>query len=310
MRKILLTGKHGQLGSELQRSLMRLGEVVALARSDLDLANASSIREVVQTVRPNLIVNAAAYTAVDRAEEEPDLANKINGVAPGILAEEAKRLGASVVHYSTDYVFDGAKSSPYTEEDPPSPLNVYGRTKLAGELTIEDAGVPHLILRTSWVYSERGNNFLWTILRLARERQQLKVVDDQIGTPNWSRMVAQVTAQILAQCCSRTSTRTGFAKSDSIYHLSAIGQTSWHGFARAIVEESLAPRGLEMPQIIPISSTEYPTAARRPENSVLANARIVDAFGVSIPHWRTDLRRCIQEMSWESGLAQATASGT
>jgi len=310
MRKILLIGKHGQLGCELQHSLTCLGEVVALARADLDLADTSSIRKTVQALKPDIIVNAAAYTAVDRAEQEPDLAMAINGVAPGILAEEAKEVGASVVHYSTDYVFDGTKLSPYTEDDDPNPQNVYGRTKLAGEQAIQDAGTPHLILRTSWVYSERGKNFLLTILRLARERRQLKVVDDQIGTPNWSRMIAQVTAQILAQCYSRTSTRAGFAKSDSIYHLSATGQTSWHGFARAIVEESLAPRGFETPQIISISSAEYPTPARRPKNSVLANARIIDAFGLNMSHWRTDLRRCIQEMPWENGLARVTASGT
>jgi dTDP-4-dehydrorhamnose reductase len=308
MRKILLTGKNGQLGWELQRSLMPLGEVVALARSDLDLADTSSIRKAVQTVKPDVIVNAAAYTAVDRAEEEPDLAMAINGVAPSILAEEAKGVGASVVHYSTDYVFDGTKLSPYIEDDDPNPQNVYGRTKLTGEQAIQSAGIPHLILRTSWVYSERGKNFLLTILRLARERRQLKVVDDQIGTPNWSRMIAQTTAQILAQC-SRTNTRAGFAKSDSIYHLSDTGQTSWYGFARAIVEESLAPRGFETPQIIPISSVEYPTPARRPKNSVLANARIVDAFGLSMSDWRTNLRRCVQEMPSESGLAPVTASG-
>jgi dTDP-4-dehydrorhamnose reductase len=310
MRKILLTGKHGQLGCELQRSLTSLGEVVALARADLDLANASSIRKAVQTMRPDVIVNAGAYTAVDRAEQEPDLAMAINGVAPGILAEEAKGVGASVVHYSTDYVFDGTKLSPYTEDDGPNPQNVYGRTKLAGEQAIQDAGALYLILRTSWVYSERGKNFLLTILRLAQVRRELKVVDDQIGTPNWSRMIAQVTAQILAQCCSRTSTRAGFAKSGSIYHVSATGQTSWHGFARAIVEESLTPRGLETPQIIPISSAEYPTPAARPKNSVLANARVCDAFDLNMSHWRTDLRRCIQEMPGESDLARVTASGT
>jgi dTDP-4-dehydrorhamnose reductase len=288
----MLTGKDGQLGWELQRSLMPVGEVLALGSKDLDLAKPSSIRQAVQAVRPDVIVNAAAYTAVDRAEEEPESAMAINGVGPGILAEEARRVNAALVHYSTDYVFDGAKSSPYTEDDTPNPLNVYGRTKLAGEQAIEDAGVPHLILRSSWIYSARGKNFLLTIIRLGQEQRQLTVVADQVGTPNWSRTIAQATAQILAQCYSPRGAHAGFAKGNSVYHLSASGQTSWYGFARAILEQ---PLGHAAPEITPIGSTEYPAPARRPKNSVLANARIIDAFGLTIPHWHTDLQQCVRE---------------
>jgi dTDP-4-dehydrorhamnose reductase len=216
-------------------------------------------------------------------------------VAPGILAEEAKQVKATLVHYSTDYVFDGAKSSPYTEHDAPNPLNVYGRTKLVGEQAIESAGVPHLILRTSWIYGARGKNFLLTVLRLAQEGQRLTVVADQVGTPNWSRTIAGATAQILAQCYSPRSARAGFAKCNSIYHLSASGQTSWYGFARAILEQ---PLGHAAPEIIPIGTAEYPTPARRPKNSVLANARIIDVFSLTIPHWHTSLRQCVREVLW------------
>jgi dTDP-4-dehydrorhamnose reductase len=309
MRRVLLTGKNGQLGWELRRSLMPIGEVVALGHTELDLADPTSIRETIHAVGPDVIVNAAAYTAVDRAEQEPDLAMAINGVAPGILAEEAKRVGASVVHYSTDYVFDGVKSSPYSEDDVPNPLNVYGRTKLAGEQAIEAAGVPHLILRTSWIYGTRGKNFLLTILRLAWEGRQLKVVDDQIGTPNWSRTIATATAKILADCCSRKHTQAGFAQSNNIYHLSGSGQATWYGLARAIVEQAPERHGCDTSEVIPISSTEYPTLAMRPKNSVLANTKIGDAFGLITPHWRADLRWCMQEIPWVGGLADVTAAG-
>ena len=198
--KILLTGKNGQVGWELQRTLTTLGDVVAIDRKGMDLANPDSIRNTIRAVRPDLIVNAAAYTAVDKAESEPELAMAINGIAPGIMAEEAGRLGAAMVHYSTDYVFDGTKTTPYTEGDILNPINVYGKTKLAGEQAVQAAGIPHLIFRTSWVYGLRGRNFLLTILRLAKEWDELKIVDDQIGAPTWSRMVAEATATILAQC--------------------------------------------------------------------------------------------------------------
>jgi dTDP-4-dehydrorhamnose reductase len=297
MRRIMLTGKNGQLGWELQRSLMPLGRVVALGRADLDLAEPDSIRKTVRAVRPDVIVNAAAYTAVDKAEQEPDVAMAVNGVAPCVLAEEAKRVGAALVHYSTDYVFDGDKSSPYTEDDAPNPLNVYGRTKLVGEQAIEAAGVPHLILRTSWVYGARGKNFLLTVLRLAEQRRQLRVVADQVGTPNWSRALAAATAQILAQCYSPRGTRAGFAENNSVYHLSGSAHTSWYGLARAILEEGLARSGCVTPEVIPIGSVEHPTAARRPKNSVLANGKIVNAFGLTIRHWHVDVRHCMREVA-------------
>jgi dTDP-4-dehydrorhamnose reductase len=309
MRKIMLTGKNGQLGWELQRSLTPLGEVVALGSAELDLAEPDSIRKTVRAVRPDVIVNAAAYTAVDRAEQEPDLAMAINGTAPGILAQEAKRVSATLVHYSSDYVFDGAKPSPYTEDDAPNPLNVYGRTKLAGEQAIEETGVPHLILRTSWIYGARGKNFLLTILRLAQEQRQLRVVADQVGTPNWSRTLAAATAQILAQCYSPRGTRAGFAERNSIYHLSGSAHTSWYGLARAVVEEGLAWSGCDTPEVIPIGSVEDPTPAMRPKNSILANAKITDAFGLTMPLWHADVRRCVREILRISANTRHTRHG-
>ena len=306
MRKIMLTGKNGQLGWELQCALTRLGEVVALGRTELDLAEPDSIRKAIRAVRPDVIVNAAAYTAVDKAEEEPDVAMAINGVGPGVLAEEAKRVGAALVHYSTDYVFDGDKSSPYTEDDVPNPLNVYGRTKLAGEGAIEAVGVPQLILRTSWIYGARGRNFLLTILRLAREQPQLRVVADQVGTPNWSRTVAEATGQILVQCYSPGGTRGGLAKKNSIYHLSGSVHTSWYGLARAILAKAFVRSGHRAPELIPIGSAEYPTPAKRPKNSALANAKIIDAFGLTMPHWDDEVRRCVREVFRASGNIRRT----
>jgi dTDP-4-dehydrorhamnose reductase len=292
----MLTGKNGQVGWELQRTLAPLGEVVALDRQQLDLANPDQIRARVREIKPSLIVNAAAYTAVDRAEEEPELAMAVNGVAPGILAEEAKRLNAVIVHYSTDYVFDGTKTTPYTEEDVPNPINVYGKTKLAGERAIQAVGVPHLILRTSWIYGLHGKNFLLTILRLAREREELKIVDDQIGAPTWSRMVAEATAQILARLYSPfTSHPLPFTDLSGIYHLSAGGQTSWYGFAKAMLE--LDPNRAEQVcrQLKPILTAEYPTFARRPAYSVLSNAKLKAAFGIVLPGWEQGLSLALQE---------------
>ncbi|MDO9064018.1 MAG: dTDP-4-dehydrorhamnose reductase, partial [Sulfuricella sp.] len=228
--KILLIGKNGQVGWELQRTLATLGDVVAIDRQGMDLANPDSIRSAIRIIRPDLIANAAAYTAVDKAESEPELAMAINGIAPGIMAEEAKRLGAAMIHYSTDYVFDGTKTSPYTEEDAPNPLSVYGKTKFAGEQAILAVGIPHLIFRTSWVYGLRGRNFLQTILRLAKERDELKVVDDQIGAPTWSRMIAEATSQILAQSfLPLTPHPSLLTQYGGIYNLTAAGRTSWCG---------------------------------------------------------------------------------
>ncbi len=289
--KIMLIGKNGQIGWELQRTLAPLGEVVALGRQELDLTRPGQIRERVREIKPATIVNAAAYTAVDKAEEEPDLAMAVNGTAPGTLAEEAKRINALLIHYSTDYVFDGTKKTPYTEEDEPNPINVYGKTKLAGELAIQEVGVPHLIFRTSWVYGMRGKNFLRTILKLAQEREELRIVDDQFGSPTWCRMVAEATAQILARIYSPFSFKKTFLLSDlsGIYHLSAIGHTSWYGFVKAIIKhvQPLIPNNL---RVRPIPTSEYLTNACRPRYTVLCNEKLGNTFGTLLPNWELMLQ--------------------
>jgi len=281
----------------LQRTLATLGDVIALDREKMDLTNPDSVRNVIRELKPGLIVNAAAYTAVDKAESEPDLAMAINGIAPGIMAEEAKRLNAAIVHYSTDYVFDGTKTSAYTEDDAPNPLSVYGKTKLAGEQAIQATGVPHLILRTSWVYGARGKNFLLTILRLAKERDELKIVDDQIGAPTWSRMIAESTGQILAQ---RTSC---LPETSGIYHLTSSGQTSWYGFSKSILESQLAESALaptlaphRYPRLVAIPTNEYPLPATRPQNSVMSHDKLNKVFGISLPAWDKALKLCIEEL--------------
>ena len=278
--RILLTGKNGQVGWELQRSLAPLGDVIAFDRAGLDLSLGDCVCARVREVRPDIIVNAAAYTAVDRAESEPDLAMAINGTAAGILAEEAKRLGSLLVHYSTDYVFDGTKPTPYAEDDAPNPINVYGASKLAGERAIQATGCRHLIFRTSWVYSTRGNNFLLTIQRLAKERPQVKVVDDQRGAPTWARDIAVATARAL---------RANDA-SPGVYHMTADEATSWCGFARDIV----GPAGLST-KVLGIPSSQYPTAARRPMNSVLSNEKFFKAYGFRLGSWRDGLARCLSQ---------------
>jgi dTDP-4-dehydrorhamnose reductase len=279
--RILLSGRNGQVGWELERSLGPLGELVATDRAVLDLADPESIRRAVREARPAVIVNAAAYTGVDRAETEPDTAMRINAAAPGVLAVEAKRLGALLVHYSTDYVFDGAKEAPYTEEDRAHPLNVYGKSKLEGEQAIVASGCRHLILRTSWVYSTRGNNFLRTILRRAREQPELRVVNDQIGAPTSAAAIARATAAVLSH-----------ERREGIFHMSASGKTSWHGFAEAIVARTgLATR------IVGIRSEEYPTAARRPRNSLLDNAKLNGAFGIALEDWRDQLAGVMAEVA-------------
>ncbi len=280
--KILLTGKNGQVGWELQRTLACLGEVVAVDRQGLDISSADAIRALIREVKPQLIVNPAAYTAVDKAEGEPELAQAVNGVAPGIMAEEAKRLGALLVHYSTDYVFDGNQATPYVEDDAPNPRNVYGRTKLAGEEAVRTVGGAHLILRTSWVYGARGRNFLLTILRLAQERPELKIVADQFGAPTWSRFIAETTLQILSQRLGSWNELGG------TYHAVASGKTSWHGFASAILQGA----GLTTP-LLPITTAEYPLPAARPQNSVLSNEKLHRDFGAVMPDWRTGLACCL-----------------
>ena len=284
--RILLTGKNGQVGWELSRTLAPLGEVMAFDRSAMDFAAPDQIVSAVRSVQPDVIVNAAAYTAVDRAESEPDTALAINAVAVGVLAGEAKRAGALLVHYSTDYVFDGTKDAPYAEEDPPNPLNAYGRSKLAGEYAIRAAGVPHLILRTSWVYAARGKNFLTTILRLLREKSALRIVSDQIGAPTSAGALADATAELL-----RRHDSAALAKMSGTYHVTAGGSTSWHGFAKQIarLEQAALPR---TPSIEPIPSSEYPLPATRPKNSRLSNEKLFRCFGVRLPPWEACLEAC------------------
>lgn len=278
--KILLTGVSGQVGYELERSLQGLGEVVALRRDALDLSDLAQVGEVVRAVRPQLIVNPAAYTLVDQAEQEPDLAWRINAHAPAVMAQEARKLGAAMVHFSTDYVFDGSKDSAYVETDRPNPLNVYGKSKLAGEQAVAAAGIPHLILRTSWVYGMRGRNFLMTMLRLASEQPRLRVVADQFGAPTWSRLVAQAAAHLL----SRADSQAWWADHAGIYHVACAGQASWHAFAEAIMAEA----GIPCP-VDPIGTADFPTAALRPHRSVLAGDKL-RAHLFAMPEWRQALR--------------------
>lgn len=283
--KILLTGASGQVGYELERSLQPLGEVVAVDRARMDLSDLDQVRAVVRAVRPQLIVNPAAYTAVDKAESEPELAHRINALAPGVMAEEAKALGAAMVHISTDYVFDGRKAGPWVETDTPNPINVYGASKLAGEQAIAAAGIPHLIFRTSWVYGMRGKNFLLTMLRLAQERDELRVVADQHGAPTWSRTIADTCAHVLAQAAAGGP--AWWDAHGGIYHLSAQGQTTWHGFTEAIVAQA----GLSC-RVLPISSDQYPVPAQRPANSCMSGEKLISRF-CSMPQWDQALALCL-----------------
>lgn len=295
--RILLTGRGGQLGHELERTLAPLGEVRATTTQELNLADADAICRVVREYRPDMIVNAAAYTAVDRAESEPDRATAVNAIAPAILSEEARKLGAAIVHYSTDYVFDGSKEGWYTEEDATNPLNVYGRTKLEGEQAIAASGVPHLTFRTSWVYGARGSNFLRTILRLARERPELKIVDDQVGAPNWSRWLAEATAVVCTHATRiARDPRELPSGAQGLFHLSSAGATSWFGFAQEILRR-VAPEGdRSWARLIAIPTTGYPTPARRPANSRLSSTRLEREFGVKLPDWQTGLALCLADL--------------
>jgi dTDP-4-dehydrorhamnose reductase len=310
---ILLTGPNGQVGRELTRVLPHFGDVRALDREQLDLSKPEEIRRVIRAIRPTLIVNAAAYTAVDKAESDEAAARAINVEAPAVMAEEAKKIGASLVHYSTDYVFDGLKTTPYEERDATNPQNVYGKTKLDGEHAIQQSGAPHLIFRTAWVYATQGRNFLLTILRLATQREELRIVRDQIGAPTLSREIAKSTADILAQIYGRDHSSLSLAEVSGTYHMTASGDTSWYEFAKAILEEAtmtaagtpwFATATNNLPlvtrRVIPIATDEFPTPARRPPYSVLSNARLARTFSLQLPDWRTQLHSAFADPSPES----------
>lgn len=294
--KLLLLGAGGQVGWELRRSLAPLGEVAALERQDCNLTDFTRLADTIRHAAPDIIVNAAAYTAVDRAEDEEELATAINARAVGIMAEEARRHDALLVHYSTDYVFSGDKDSPYTEDDPTGPINAYGRSKRAGEIAIGQTDCAHLILRTSWVYAARGQNFVRTILRLARERDELRIVADQIGAPSWARHIAEATARVIAQSARERQARS-FAS--EIFHLTASGATSWYGFAQAILDHPglQGPEGWQKPRLVPVTMQDYPTKAVRPRNSRLSNRRIDERFSIHLPDWTEGLRLCLQEIA-------------
>jgi dTDP-4-dehydrorhamnose reductase len=296
MTKILVTGKDGQVGWELQRSLAPLGSVIALDRKGMDLCDPDSIARAIRKAKPEIIVNAAAYTAVDKAESESDLAMQVNGAAPGIMANEAKRLGALLVHYSTDYVFDGTRDRPYAEGDRTNPVNSYGRSKLDGEEAIRDSGASHLIFRTSWVYAARGNNFVRTMLRLARERSELKIVNDQVGAPTWARSIADMTAQVLGAAGGGP----GKARENSgLYHFTAGGAVSWFGFAEAIFAEAQSRfADFKVPTLIPVPASQYPLPARRPANSRLDTAKLAATFGVTPTCWEAALKQCMREIEF------------
>jgi dTDP-4-dehydrorhamnose reductase len=291
MTTILLTGSSGQVGWELRRTLATLGRVVAPSSQEFDLSRPDTLSGLVRRIRPDLIVNPAAYTAVDKAESEPALAYAINAEAPAILALEAARMDISLVHYSTDYVFDGSKKSLYRENDASNPLGVYGASKLAGEKAVQASGAKHLILRASWVYGLRGRNFLLTMQRLAREREEIGVVSDQFGAPTWSRSIAEASAQMLALWLSPGATAQDRQQLSGIYHMSCAGQTSWHGFAEAILQ-SMRANGEEIARLKAIATHDYPTPARRPPNSVLSSEKLRETFGIQMPDWEDALKLC------------------
>ena len=288
--RILITGGGGQLGWELARAFGPMGEVVSFDRAAMDLADADAIRARCREVRPSLLLNAGAYTAVDKAESEPQLAMRINGEAPGILAEEANRLGVPLIHYSTDYVFDGNATTPYREDDVTAPQSVYGRTKLAGERAVTAVAREYLVFRTSWLYGNRRHNFLRTMLRLAQERDELRVAADQTGSPTWVRPVSDTSAR----CLSATSSAMRLNIPSGIYHLTAAGQTSWHGFASALLEAT-ADEPQRAARLVAITTADYPTPARRPAYSVLSLAKLQAATGIMSADWREQLAGCLAE---------------
>lgn len=284
-RKILLIGKNGQVGWELRRTLAPVGQVLAVDYPEIDLTDAAAARRLVLEYKPAVVINAAAYTAVDKAETETKTAHLINSVAPGVLAEAAKQAGALVVHYSTDYVFDGTKATPYVETDAPNPLGVYGRTKLEGDEAVRAAGADHLIFRLCWVYGTRGQNFLLTMQRLARERETLRVVGDQFGCPTWSRLIAEATTLALRQVLASRDANAF----NGTYHLAANSSTSWHGFASHIVE-FMPEAERRCREVAAITTAEYPTPAKRPAFSVLDCGKLEKTFGIQLPDWEESLR--------------------
>jgi dTDP-4-dehydrorhamnose reductase len=299
--RVLVTGARGQVGAEVARLLGGRAEVLARDRGSLDLADAAAVARAIREARPAVVVNAAAYTAVDRAESEPSLADAVNGVAPGVMAEECRRLGALLLHFSTDYVFDGTKSSPWVEGDATGPVNVYGRSKLAGESAIAAAGGAHLILRTSWVYGPRGKNFLLTMLRAGAEREELRVVDDQHGAPTSSLDLAGLVSRLLAPGDPARALQPAdverLAASGGLYHATAAGTTTWHGFAEAIFDGwCRRVPGYRRPRVVAIPTSGYPTPAARPMNSVLSNAKLEQAFGTRIGDWRAGLERVLSAL--------------
>lgn len=293
--KILLIGSQGQVGWELARTLLPLGEVVAVSRAQADLSDLDGLRRSVRTIKPDVIVNAAAYTAVDKAETDQEQAFLINAQAAGVLAEEAAICGALLIHYSTDYVFDGSKTVAYLEGDQTNPLNVYGQSKLAGEQAIQASTADFLILRTTWVYAARGNNFVKSILRLAQEREELNIVADQIGAPTWARLIAESTAHILRQ--AQQERQQGGFKS-GIYNLTSTGETSWHGFAEKIIELAKQQEGLTIKtqRVNPIPTSAYPLPATRPANSRLSTQRLQKHYQLALPSWETALQLCMDEI--------------
>jgi dTDP-4-dehydrorhamnose reductase len=307
-RRILLIGKNGQLGAELENSLGSIGELKAIGRNDCDLSKPDQIRSAIRYADPQVIVNAAAYTAVDLAESDEATAKTINADAPALLAWEGNLRGAAIVHFSTDYVFDGTKRTPYEESDRVNPLGIYGKTKLLGEEAIRASGVPHLIFRTQWVYGPQGKNFLLTILKLASEREELRIVNDQVGAPTWCRELSQATLAVLNQVLSNKQIGSCFSEFTGTYHMTAGGSATWCDFARAILDEASKSRygplwiqratkgrSLITKRVLPISTAEYPVPARRPAYSVLSNNRLKERFGFQLKDWRaalSDVFRC------------------
>jgi dTDP-4-dehydrorhamnose reductase len=292
---ILITGKNGQVGGELARLYQSRGDVVMAGRDECDLADPESIRACVRRVNPTVIINPGAYTAVDLAEKETDLCNAVNAIAPRVFAEEAARLNALLVHFSTDYVFDGDKSSPYLESDPVHPMSVYGASKAAGEAAITETGGRYLVLRTSWVYRGQGKNFLRTMLRLGAERSELRVVDDQIGAPTSANAIAQATVRLVEEYGSAIP-----ALPSGIYHMTAGGHTSWCGFARAIFNSGAIN---QPPEVIAIPTSAYPTPAKRPANSVLSNDKFAQVFGFRLPPWQQQLQQVLAGLKVEHSIA-------